>query len=125
LATKRVKPLQTRTVARRAVQFAADKKAVDIVLLDMRKVTDIADYFLICTGVVDAHVRAIVDNIDHELSQLGWEPRHVEGRTQNRWVLVDYVDIIVHVLQPDARGYFAIERLWGDAARVKVKGVTD
>lgn len=125
MATKTTKPLQTRTIARRAAQFAADKKAIDIVLLDMRRVTDIADYFLVCTGVVDAHVKAIFDNIDNELSRLGWEPRHIEGRAQMRWVLVDYVDLIVHVLQPDARGYFAIEKLWGDATRVKVKGVTD
>ena len=121
---KRKQPVQTRTAARRAAIFAAEKQALDIVILDLRKVTDFADYFIICSGAVDVHAKAIYQHVENELLKIGWKPRHVEGLDTQKWILADYIDIIVHVFQPDARGYYAVERLWGDAPRVIVKGVT-
>lgn len=105
--------------------YAAEKKAVDIIVLDLRKVTDFTDYFIICTGVVDVHVKAIYEHIESELLQYGWKPKHIEGQENNRWVLMDYFDLIIHVFQPDARGYYAVERLWGDAQHVRIKEIED
>ena len=113
-----------RTVARRAAQYASDKQALDVIVLDLRKVTDFADYFVICSGVVDVHVKAIYQHIEAELLKYGWKPKDVEGEDNLRWVLMDYIDIVVHVFQPDSRGYYAVEKLWGDAPQVIVKGVT-
>ncbi len=117
--------LLPRTIARRAAKCAGDKQAIDITVLDLRKVTDFTDYFVICTGVVDVHVKAIADYIEGELLKYGWKPRHIEGQETHRWVLLDYIDVVVHVLQPEARGFYNLDRLWGDAPKVIVKGVTE
>ena len=92
-------------------------------MLDLRKVTDFCDFFVICSGVVDVHVRAIFKFIEEELIKVGWKPKHIEGTENLRWVLMDYVDVIIHVFQSDVRGYYSLERLWGDAPRLKVKGL--
>ncbi|MDP8238726.1 MAG: ribosome silencing factor [Candidatus Hatepunaea meridiana] len=123
MAVKQVKKLTVRTAARRAALFAAEKQAIDIIVLDLRKVTDFCDYFVIASGAVDVHVKAIYEYIEFELKKIGWRPNHIEGRENHRWVLMDYFDLIVHVLQPDARGYFSLETLWSDATRVKIKGL--
>lgn len=123
MPAKRRPPLLPRTIARRAALIAADKLATDIVVLDLRKVTDFTDFFVICTGSVDVHVKAIADYVENELRKLGWRPLHVEGADRNRWVLLDYVDIVIHVFQPEARGYYSLERLWGDAPQLKIKGL--
>lgn len=94
-------------------------------MLDLRKVTDFTDYFIICSGVVDVHVKAIMDHIEEELIKIGWKPRNVEGTDNKRWILLDYVHFVVHIMQPDARGHYSIERLWGDAPQVKIKGIHD
>ena len=117
------KKLTARTAAKRAALFAADKQALDITVLDLRKVTDFCDYFVICSGVVDVHVKAIYEFIEGELRKIGWKPKHIEGTENQRWVLMDYVDIIVHVFQADVRGYYSLERLWGDAPQVEIKGI--
>ncbi len=105
--------------------MAAEKQASDIVLLDLRKVTDFTDYFLICTGSVDVHARAIVDHIEDELRKIGWKPIHVEGAETGKWILMDYVHLVVHVFQPEARKYYSLERLWGDAPQIEVKGLEE
>jgi len=123
LASKVRRIVLPRTVARRAALAAAEKQAINIVVLDVRKVTDFTDYFVICTGAVDVHVRAIKNEIEEKLRLSGWKPLSVEGEDSGRWILMDYVDVIVHVFQPDARGYYALEKLWGDAPRVEIKGL--
>jgi len=123
LPAKRTRSLLPRTIARRAALLAADKKAIDLVVLDLRKVTDFADYFVICSGAVDVHVKAIGDNIENELRKQGVKPLHVEGTENLRWMLIDYVDVIIHIFQPDARSYYQLEKLWGDAHRVKISGI--
>jgi len=117
------KKLTSRTAARRAALFATQKQAIDIIVLDLRKVADFCDYFVICSGAVDVHVKAIYQYVEEELTKIGWKPRHTEGTENYRWVLLDYIDLVVHVFQSDARGYYALERLWGDAPRVQVKGL--
>jgi len=123
LAAKIRRALLPRTVARRAALAAAEKKAIDIVVLDVRKVTDFTDFFVICTGVVDVHVRAIRNEIERVLFASGWKPLHVEGEESGRWLLIDYVHIVVHIFQPDARGFYSLERLWGDATKIPIKGL--
>jgi len=115
--------LLPRTIARRAALFAAEKQASNIILLDLRKVTDFTDYFLICTGSVDVHVRAIVNHVEDSLQKLGWKPIHTEGSDTGKWVLLDYMHLVVHVFQPESRKYYSLERLWGDAPVVEVKGL--
>lgn len=110
-----------RTAARRAALFASEKQAIDIIVLDLRKVTDFCDYFMICSGAVDVHIKAIYQHIENELVKIGWKPNHIEGRENYRWVLMDYIDLVVHVMQPDARGYYSLERVWGDAPRVRIR----
>ena len=114
-----------RTAARRAAFAAAGKKGLDIIVLDVRKITDFTDYFVICTGAVDVHVHAIKDAVEVELRRAGWKPHNVEGEENARWVLMDYIDLVVHIFQPDARSYYSLERLWGDAPRVQIKGLGD
>lgn len=112
-----------RNDSRSAVNFALkaveDKKGIDPVVLDVRKVTDIADYFLIVHGTSDRHVRTIADGIVDVLSGHGIDPNHVEGLTNGKWVLIDYSDIIVHVFYHETRKYYNLERLWGEAKTVK------
>ena len=108
-----------------AANAASDKQALDITVLDLRKVADFTDYFIICTGVVDVHVKAIHDGIDEQLRKIGVKPLHSEGLETSRWILLDYFDFLVCIFQPDARGFYAIEKLWGDADEVTIEGVND
>ena len=91
------------------------KKGLDIVVMGLRSVTDIADFFVLCTGASDLHVRSLAQEVVDRLRESGDRPWHVEGMQQGRWVLVDNVDIVVHVFNGDAREHYALERLWGDA----------
>jgi ribosome-associated protein len=96
-------------------ELAADKKALDIVQLDMRGVVDYTDYLLICSGGSDRQVKAIADGIRFGLKDAqGVGPRRVEGLTQARWVLIDYLDVVVHIFVPELRDFYGLERLWGE-----------
>ena len=92
-----------------------EKKAEDILALDLRQVSDAADCFIICSAPSDPHVKGIVTALVDSLRAAGHRPWHVEGMEQRRWVLIDLVDIVVHVFLPQAREYYGLERLWGDA----------
>lgn len=100
---------------------AADKRrAEEVVVLDMRGLTTICDYFVICSGRSRPHVDAIAEEVEEQMSALGIEPRHIEGIPDSSWVILDYLDVVVHVFEPDARRFYNLEGLWGDAARVAV-----
>jgi ribosome-associated protein len=99
----------------RAAELALDRKAQEVTLLDLRKLSSATDFFLIATGRSDTHVSAIADHIIDELKKEGVRPVGVEGLRGGRWVLVDYVDFVVHVFHPSAREFYQLERLWGDA----------
>ena len=107
--------------ARRAAALCRDLKANDVVLLDLRRVWDATDFFLIASGTSDTHVRAVAGHVMEELREQGVRPHHVEGMEQGRWVLVDYVDFVVHVFHPAMRVYYQLERLWSDAAGVTLE----
>lgn len=93
-----------------------EKKALDVLLLDLRKITMTTDYFIMATGESDTHVRAIADHIINETEKRkDIKPWHVEGYELAQWILIDYVDFVVHIFQLAAREYYNLERLWGDA----------
>jgi len=91
------------------------RKAIAGLVLDLRTVSDAVDYFVIVSGTSDTHVRAIAEHVIETLQAEGMRPYHVEGLSQGRWVLVDYVDFVVHVFHPTLRSFYQLEGLWGDA----------
>jgi len=103
-----------------AAQIALEKKAYRPVLLDLRELTLIADYFVVCHGNSDVHVRAIVDAIAEGLAQRGETRLSIEGRDDARWMLLDLGDTVVHVFSQADREYYDLERLWGDAPRTEL-----
>jgi ribosome-associated protein len=105
-----------------AVQLALDRKARDVLLLDLRGLSNATDYFVIASGTSDLHVRAIAENIIERLKAAGESPDHVEGLKGGRWVLIDYVDFVVHVFHPASRDFYQLERLWGDAPTYVAEG---
>lgn len=105
-----------RLLAAHAVDAVLEKKGHDVVVMDMRQVSGVADYFVICTGDSDLQIRAIVDAVEARLkAECGERPWHREGREHLQWVLLDYVDLVVHVFNPERREFYSLERLWGDA----------
>ncbi|MGI8902067.1 MAG: ribosome silencing factor [Solirubrobacteraceae bacterium] len=96
--------------------YAADRKALEIVQLDLRGIIGYTDYFVICTGRTDRQCKAIHDAIHLGMkSDHGLIPRRTEGLTEARWILIDYLDVVVHVFTPDTREYYRLEQLWGEA----------
>jgi ribosome-associated protein len=109
-------PLSGEELARLAAGYADDKKAQDIVELDLRGVVGYTDYFVICTGASDRQVKAIHDGIHLAMKdEHGVLPRRVEGLAESRWVLMDYLDVVVHVFTPETRSFYRLEQLWGEA----------
>ncbi len=102
-------------VARRVVDLAADKKAADIVLLDIHELTTLADYFVICSGASERQLGAIADGIAEGLREDGLRPIGREGSSGAHWLLLDYGAVIVHVMAPPEREFYQLERLWAEA----------
>lgn len=111
----------TRATARKVAAFALEKKAVEITVMDVRKVTDVTRFFVVCSGQSAPQVKAIADHVIDCCREAGLEIYHVEGYDSLRWVLIDLVDIVVHVFQPDVRRYYQLERLWGDAPAEQIE----
>ena len=103
-----------------AISAAEDKKAIDLVVMDLRKAAGFTDYFVICSGANARQVRAIADAVVERLGEDGAKPAHVEGYERSEWVLLDYFDFIVHVFGTETRMFYGLERLWGSAERVEV-----
>lgn len=99
----------------RAAELLIDRKAERVVLLDLREISSATDYFLIASGRSDTHVAAIADHMVDEMKKEGSRPIGLEGMRAGRWALIDYVDFVVHVLHPEAREFYQLENLWGDA----------
>ena len=113
---KRETPTPVRILAQHAIGAALDKKASDVVVMDMRAVSGLADYFVICTGASDMQVKAIQENVEDRIKEeCGERPWHREGQDHRQWVLLDYVDLVVHVFSPERRAFYDLERLWSDA----------
>ncbi|HEX2987460.1 MAG TPA: ribosome silencing factor [Chloroflexota bacterium] len=111
--------MESQALARKIVDIASDKQAVDIVLLDLRDVSLIADYFVICNGTSDRQIKAIVDDIREILSrEEKVKPLQIEGRPDSGWVLLDYGSVVVHVFSPELREYYRLEKIWPQAVPV-------
>ena len=102
-------------LARAAGNLALSKKGFDVKILKLKKISSVCDYFVICSGSVDVHVKAIADAIDDGLRDKGIYPSHREGAEGATWVLLDYFDVVIHIFSEEARQFYALEKLWGDA----------
>ncbi|MEZ4414146.1 MAG: ribosome silencing factor [Gemmatimonadota bacterium] len=102
-------------LAVRIADLALERKAENVVALDLRGISSATDFFVIASGGSDVHVRAIADHIVEELKKADVRPGHVEGLQSGAWVLVDYIDVVVHVFQRSVRDFYQLENLWGDA----------
>jgi ribosome-associated protein len=100
---------------KKAAVLALERKAGDVVVLDLRGISTATDYFVIAEGTSDVQVKAIAEHVVDELKKDQIRPEHVEGLRGGRWVLIDYVDFVVHVFHPQARQFYQLETLWGDA----------
>lgn len=107
-------------VARRAAALCVDNKAEEVILLDLHGVTDMTDFFVVASGTSDTHVRSVARHVMDGLADEGVRAQSVEGLSQGRWVLLDYVDFVVHVFHPSSRAFYQLERLWGDAPALAV-----
>jgi ribosome-associated protein len=103
---------------RDAVAVADDRKAVDLRVLQLEAVSDFTDFFMVCSGNSGRQVSAIADGVQEALRAGGLRPLHVEGAASAQWVLLDYGDFVIHVFDPETRGYYGLERLWADAPDV-------
>jgi len=112
--------LETEEAVTIAARAASDKKATDLVVLDLRKAASFTEYFLICTGASTRQVQAVSNAIEEGLLKSGKRPLHIEGYSSAEWILLDYGDFIVHVFGPASRRFYDLERLWRDAPRVRV-----
>ena len=106
---------------RLAAQAALDRKAVDLVILDVQGLSSVTDYFLVCSGRSTTHVASIVEAIRAAMKAAEVRPLHAEGTPESGWMLLDYGDVLVHVFLEETRRYYALERLWGDAPSIPVE----
>jgi ribosome-associated protein len=108
-------------LAQDAVRLALDKKASDPVLLDLRELEAVSDFFVIVSAPSEVQVKAIVDHLEESLRvSHGLKPWHIEGREGRHWMLLDYIDVVVHVFHEKTREYYLLERLWGDAKKIEI-----
>jgi ribosome-associated protein len=114
--------MDSRKLALLCRQLADNKKAEDIVILDVRELSSVTDYFVIASGTSEPHLRAIVEEITDQLrEEQHLRPRAIDGAVQTAWVVLDYFDVIVHVMRQDVRDRYDLETLWGDAPRVRLR----
>ncbi len=110
--------LEALEVARKAVEAAGTQQAIDIVLLDTKRVCSFADYFVICSGDSERQIKSIYEEIGHILKKAGILPHHYEGTVDSGWILVDFGDVIVHIFTPFEREHYQLDRLWRQASTV-------
>ncbi len=107
-------------ITKKAVQALDDKKAEDIQIIKVRDLTIVADYFVIASTSNATHVKALADEVEHALKEVGVEHRHIEGYSHANWVVLDYADVMVHIFQHETREYYNLGRLWSDGQELDV-----
>jgi ribosome-associated protein len=112
------KILNPTALAHRIVNLVEEKQAEDIIMLDLRQVSVITDYFVICSAMTERQTKALLDTLTEEIGKEGLHPLHVEGETGSGWLLIDYGDVIVHIFAPAQRAYYKLEELWQRAPMV-------
>lgn len=115
--------MDSKDLAHIVTRFIFNKKGADVKIMDLRNLTTIADYFIICSADSDTQVKAIADEVDKQLSEQGIRCFHKEGYNTLNWVLLDYFDIVVHIFKKEARNYYNLEKLWGDAPTETVEDI--
>jgi len=113
--------LNSERLSRFIAELSLEKKAEDVIIMDLRELTSITDYFIICSADSDTQVRAISDHIMEQLEKKNIKIWHVEGYQSSNWILLDLVDIVIHIFRPGVREYYALEKLWGDAKITRVE----
>jgi ribosome-associated protein len=116
------RPSHPKTLARRCAELMLSKKAKDVVMLDIRDLTDMADFFVVCSADSDIQVKAIADAVLDGLAEIGIKPYRTEGWQGQQWIILDFVEVVAHVFYREAREFYKIERLWSDA---KVERIVD
>ena len=115
--------LDSKELVDKVVEFIQSKKGFDITILDLRKLTAMADYFVICSAGANVQVKAIADEVDKKLRKEGTKCYHREGYNSLNWVLLDYFDVVVHIFKEDIREFYNIEKLWGDAEITEIENI--
>ena len=116
----RGKEMTSEELARRLAAIADDKGATDLIALDVRQLVGYTDYLVICTARNERQAKAVHDEVYHQLKRDGWLPARVEGARESEWVLMDYLDAVLHVFTPEPRERYRLEQLWGEARRLEL-----
>lgn len=111
--------------AKETAKILSDKKGLDIKVIEISNISVIADYMVIATGNSSTHVKALADEVESQLDDMGISVSHIEGYRSNSWILLDYIDIIVHVFSNEAREYYDLERLWEDGTDIDISDIID
>ncbi len=117
--------MTTLETARAAAKALSERKGIEIKVIKITDISSIADYFVIATGSSTTHVKSLADNVEFRLDNLGVSVSHIEGYRSDSWILLDYVDVIVHVFSEEAREYYSLERLWQDGEKVDISDIED
>ena len=117
----KIKPIGSQKDAQLISELMLDKKALDILIIDVRKITTLTDFFVVCTSESEPQTRAITDHINEKMKEAGVKSWHTEGYQHLEWVLIDFVNIVVHIFSKKAREYYELERLWADGKITTVK----
>jgi len=113
--------LDSKKLVNKIVEAIGDKKGTDISVIDIQSITEIADYFVICSGTSTTHIKTIADEIEFQLGKTGIEVYHKEGYDTARWILLDYADVVIHVFHQEDRDFYKLERLWSDGVITNIR----
>jgi ribosome-associated protein len=113
--------LPSSELAGRLGRLAAERRAQDVLILDLRGISGACDYFVLATGLSEPHVAGLADHLEDSLREEGIRPWHVEGRQNRKWILLDFVDVVVHLFQAETRDYYRLENLWSEAPREQIR----
>jgi len=117
--------LNSEQLALKIADLVLEKKGEHIVVQDLRKLTSVTDFFIICSVDVDVQAKAIMDHVKDQLVYQSIKPWHTEGNAANNWILLDFVDVVLHIFKKEARDFYSLERLWGDAPLTEIKERND
>jgi ribosome-associated protein len=110
-------------IAGQLARLAAERRAQDVLILDLRGLSGACDYFVLATGLSEPHLAGLADHLEDAFAADGIRPWHVEGRQNRKWILLDFVDVVVHLFQADTREYYRLENLWSEAPREKIRSI--
>jgi ribosome-associated protein len=114
-SNSRTKTVSSHQLATRIGRLILEKKGTDVIIMDLKKLTSMADYFIVATADSNVQAKAMVQHLEEKLADDSIQPWHMEGLASLTWVLLDFVDVVVHIFQPYSRDFYGLERLWGDA----------